>query len=354
MRFTSCRWLLFIVMLAACQSVPPEPGMKIGKPYVVDGSLYYPEYEPGYDKTGEASWYGPGFHGKYTASGEIFNQNDLTAAHPTLPMPSLVRVTNLSNGKSLIVRVNDRGPFKSHRIIDLSKASAQKLGIRSIAQVRVQFLKQETTEYLASLQQGGKRVIDMAQYNKDADTGAKEIIQSNDSPSQIVENTDASSHAGQIVDDAAPVMTVSAAELENPASHGRPPRSGGLIKSAWADDEVPVSAAEKDDTPRFDPPAAHVLRIPQSQEKLSSAHYQSVAAEAYIIQAGSFSTEENARKLASRLAGMASLTVDKTDMGEKPWWRVRLGPFKNKESADNALAKVHAAGVPDAKIVHLL
>src|SRR5271170_4360406 len=138
--------LLFILALAACNSVPPEPGMKLGKPYSVDGEMYYPEYEPDYDRTGEASWYGPGFHGKYTASGEVFNQNDLTAAHPTLPMPSLVRVTNLQNGKSLIVRINDRGPFKSHRIIDLSKETAKQLGIRSVARVRVQFLKEETLE----------------------------------------------------------------------------------------------------------------------------------------------------------------------------------------------------------------
>src|SRR5262249_34632217 len=140
MRISHYFSLLFILALAACQSVPPEPGMKLGKPYMVEGRIYFPEYEPTYDKTGEASWYGPGFHGKYTANGEVFNQNDLTAAHPTLPMPSLVRVTNLQNGRSLIVRVNDRGPFKSGRIIDLSKASAWRLGILSVAHVRVEFL----------------------------------------------------------------------------------------------------------------------------------------------------------------------------------------------------------------------
>src|SRR5581483_4243459 len=143
--------------------------MKLGKPYAVDGEMYYPEYEPTYDKTGEASWYGPGFHGKYTANGEVFNQDDLTAAHPTLPMPSLVRVTNLRNGKSLIVRINDRGPFKSHRIIYLSKGAAQRLGIRSTARVRVQYLQKETEEYLASLQDGSDYTIDMVQYNKDAE-----------------------------------------------------------------------------------------------------------------------------------------------------------------------------------------
>src|SRR5579884_3870640 len=108
--------LPLLLALSACQQGGNTPsGMKLGKPYAIDGRTYYPEYDPTYDKIGEASWYGPGFHGKYTASGEIFNQNDLTAAHPTLPMPSLVRVTNLTNGHSLIVRINDRGPFKSNR-----------------------------------------------------------------------------------------------------------------------------------------------------------------------------------------------------------------------------------------------
>src|SRR5277367_2014050 len=100
--------LFLLLFAAACQQQQAGiPGMKLGKPYVVDGKSYYPEYDPTYDKIGEASWYGPGFHGKYTASGEVYNQNELTAAHPTLPMPSLVRVTNLGTGKSLIVRIND-------------------------------------------------------------------------------------------------------------------------------------------------------------------------------------------------------------------------------------------------------
>src|SRR5271156_5524577 len=94
-------WFILLLSLSACQEQQTAtPGMKLGKPYVVDGVYYRPEYDPTYDKIGEASWYGPGFHGKYTASGEIFDQNQLTAAHPTLPMPSLVRVTDLQNGRS--------------------------------------------------------------------------------------------------------------------------------------------------------------------------------------------------------------------------------------------------------------
>ena len=93
---------------------------KVGTPYQIKNVWYYPKVEYDYDETGIASWYGPNFHQKLTANGEIFDQNAITAAHRTLPMPSIVRVTNLENGRSLIVRINDRGPFAHGRIIDLS------------------------------------------------------------------------------------------------------------------------------------------------------------------------------------------------------------------------------------------
>ncbi|HEX9446391.1 MAG TPA: septal ring lytic transglycosylase RlpA family protein, partial [Dongiaceae bacterium] len=105
----------------------PQP-YKIGKPYQVDGVWYYPKTDMDYDETGIASWYGPGFHGQYTANGEVYDQNGLTAAHKTLPLPSMVRVTNLDNGRSIVVRVNDRGPFVNGRIVDLTRRDAQLLG----------------------------------------------------------------------------------------------------------------------------------------------------------------------------------------------------------------------------------
>jgi rare lipoprotein A len=113
-----------------------------GPAYQVEGRWYVPAHEPNYDEVGIASWYGPTFHGKASASGETFNENDLTAAHPTLPIPSLVRVTNLDNGKSVVVRLNDRGPFVDDRIIDMSKAAAAALDMRAkgTAKVRVQYV----------------------------------------------------------------------------------------------------------------------------------------------------------------------------------------------------------------------
>ena len=117
-------------------------GYKTGEPYQVGGIWYVPKDEPGYDKTGVASWYGDAFNMKATADGEIFDMNAFSAAHTTLPLPSMVEVTNLDNGRKLAVRVNDRGPFVGNRIIDLSHAAAAELGYdrKGLAHVRVRYL----------------------------------------------------------------------------------------------------------------------------------------------------------------------------------------------------------------------
>ena len=112
---------------------------RVGKQYSILGKSYTPKHNPDYDVTGVASWYGDKFHGKPTATGETYDMHDLTAAHKTLPLNSMLFVTNIENGKTLMVRLNDRGPFVGDRIIDLSKASAQALGISGLGQVRVQY-----------------------------------------------------------------------------------------------------------------------------------------------------------------------------------------------------------------------
>ena len=115
---------------------------KIGTPYEIEGEWYYPQEDATYDNTGIASWYGPKFHGRRTANGEIFDMDLLTAAHPTLPMPVRAKVTNLENGRSVIVRINDRGPFAKDREIDMSRHAADLLGFKEkgTAKVRVQYL----------------------------------------------------------------------------------------------------------------------------------------------------------------------------------------------------------------------
>ncbi len=126
--------------------VVAAPRYKVGNPYKVAGIWYYPERNLTYDETGIGSWYGDEFAGKLTANGEIFDPELVTAAHKTLPMPSVVRVTNLDNGKSLVVRINDRGPFVAGRIIDLSREAARRIGYKDngLARVRVQVLAEQS------------------------------------------------------------------------------------------------------------------------------------------------------------------------------------------------------------------
>lgn len=126
---------------------------KIGNPYEIEGVSYFPQNYDDFDETGVASWYGPDFHGKPTANGEIYDSFTMTAAHQTLPLPSMVKVTNLRNGKSVIVRINDRGPFARNRIIDVSEKAADELGFKDqgTTEVRVQLLRNETDELLAKL-----------------------------------------------------------------------------------------------------------------------------------------------------------------------------------------------------------
>lgn len=119
---------------------------KVGKPYKIKGKWYYPKVEEdSFTEVGVASWYGPGFHGKKTANGEKYNQNLLTAAHRTLPLPTYVKVTNLDNNRQITVRVNDRGPFAKNRVIDLSKKAAEVLGFKNkgTTKVKVQIVKEE-------------------------------------------------------------------------------------------------------------------------------------------------------------------------------------------------------------------
>lgn len=126
---------------------------KVGNPYQIEDIVYYPQEYDYYEEVGVASWYGDDFHGRSTANGEIYNMGAMTAAHQTLPLPSMVRVTNLSNGKNVVVRVNDRGPFAKSRIIDVSESAADKLGFkgRGTATVKVELLEKETTDLHKSL-----------------------------------------------------------------------------------------------------------------------------------------------------------------------------------------------------------
>src|SRR6202451_286206 len=136
-------------VVAPGEPVPKGGGtFRVGSPYVVAGQTYVPQDDANYRAEGLASWYGDDFHGRFTANGEIFDKDGITAAHTTLPLPSYVRVTNLTNGKSLIVRVNDRGPYAHNRLIDVSTRAAHLLGFydRGTVPVRVEYVGRAPVE----------------------------------------------------------------------------------------------------------------------------------------------------------------------------------------------------------------
>ncbi len=138
-----------------------NPHYKIGAPYEIDGRTYTPKADPQHDEIGVASWYGDAFHGKLTANGEIFDKRRISAAHRTLPMPTIVEVQNLENGRVIRVRVNDRGPFARDRVIDLSHAAADALGFtaQGTAKVRVRYLADARLTDLAPLPRDAERVF---------------------------------------------------------------------------------------------------------------------------------------------------------------------------------------------------
>ena len=150
-------------VVADGEPVPKGGGTyRVGKPYSVNGRIYVPSENPSYRAEGLASWYGPDFHGRLTANGEVYDMHAISAAHPTMPLPSYARVTNLDNGRSIMVRVNDRGPYVRNRIIDLSIGTAKALDFYGygLARVRVEYVGRaplegsDDTMLLATLREG--------------------------------------------------------------------------------------------------------------------------------------------------------------------------------------------------------
>ena len=309
--------LLSILLLTACgTSKPPYKGIKIGKPYEVNGQIYVPKYKPDYDEVGIASWYGPGFHGGHTASGERYDQNDLTAAHKTLPLPSLVRVTNLDNGMSAVLRVNDRGPFVSRRIIDLSKGSAIKLGVyrSGTAKVRVEFLDKETREYVSHLPNGAQSLAALDRY-KANNTHVVENVRHQ----EIVE-----------IADAAPEGNVTSNDLSNSEQlpFTAPPITG---RAATASNWTPS-----------DPAVAPHQTIVASNKPIVSGYY---------IQVATYGVKSNADRMYERIAQITKARIGETDVSDRKFYRVQAGPFNSSEEAKKMLSKLATIGISGAKII---
>ena len=296
---------------AARQSVPTQPPRsegvyKVGNPYQVAGVWYYPKEDPTYDDTGIASWYGPDFHGKPTANGETFDQNDLTAAHQTLPMPSLVRITNLENGRSLVVRVNDRGPFVNGRIIDVSRRTAQLLGFerQGTAKVRVQTIGPATGDTMIARPKA---------------PGDKPPV--------------AAAPRGSVTAEALPPP---------PGARGQTPT---VIASAGTG---PSAAALLAGTNGGFGKAQAATPAELGKQTLRVVP---VRATSIFIQAGSFTRYDNAHRLSAKLSPYGATNVNRVAVNGTEYFRVRLGPLASVVEADRTLAALLAGGNTDAKIV---
>jgi rare lipoprotein A len=307
------RQILYVTAVAgvaaACASTPPPArysksagagGYKVGAPYQIGDTWYYPHEQPDYDETGIASWYGPTFYGKPTANGELFVGDGLTAAHRTLPMPVNVRVTNLDNGKSVVVRVNDRGPYAKGRIIDVSKRAAELLGFyaQGTAKVRVTYLGR------AALPGG---------------------VPGSDSPFLMAKALRA-----------APVAKVEAVSLDTSAA-----------RTAVAPAVKVASLAPPPSSPI--PAAAPPDEAAPATEQVTTVPVPAVTR--LYVQAGAFETRENARRLKSLLAGMDGLFISAVERDGKALYRVRSGPYDDLEAANAALALLNGLGSNDAQIV---
>jgi rare lipoprotein A len=264
----------------------PRGGGKyhVGNPYQVAGKWFHPKEQPGYDRKGAASWYGEAFHRRRTSNGEYFDMNMLTAAHPTLPLPSYARVTNLETGKVIVVRINDRGPFVGTRIIDLSKRSAEVLGFkgRGKAHVRVQWIAD------APLNDQGSH---LAMMNKKAAKGAS--------------------------------LRTLIATADGPARGGN--------------DDVLVAENDAPDEATFQQASFKPKKIEPLDEN-----------DTQIIRVGSFRTLEGAEQARATLSAIGPVQVYEWQTEEGPVYKVQMGPFLSKIGARDALLAVKLEGYSKA------
>lgn len=294
-------------VVALGQPVPKGGGRyKVGSPYKIGGRWYTPREDTGYNRVGVASWYGEMFHGRYTANGEIYDMNALTAAHPTLPLPTYARVTNLQNGRSIVVRVNDRGPYAADRIIDMSRRSAQALGFKrnGTAKVRVQYMGLAPIDGNDSLE---RRVFARQPFARMAGLSEPEK------------------------------------KFGEPKRHTRLAQA---VRKELQSDPMVVGSIPDERTP-----AKPVVNEWATQTEAAAAPPAPKAGPALFIQAASFRSRDFADALRGRLADMGPADVLPADVAGQTYYRVRLGPFAARHDADEALRAVVGSGFQDARIV---
>jgi rare lipoprotein A len=240
--------------------VPKGGGVyRVGKPYKIAGRTYVPEDDVNYSAVGLASWYGDDFHGRYTANGEIFDMNSISAAHPTMPLPSYARVTNVANHRSIVVRVNDRGPFVGNRIIDLSVKTAKLLGFygEGLAKVKVEYVGRaplagsDDRKLMATLRDGATpsaaKPVRVASNKPYAPTyfDARPMTELPKPPSRPFRTAS----AGMIPAPAPDTEQASTTEL---AAAGRPHVAGTITRAPLAAAMPPVSAVSAYAPARYD------------------------------------------------------------------------------------------------------
>lgn len=268
---------------------------KIGNPYTVAGKRYYPKERFDFLETGRASWYGPNFHGRKTANGETYDQRALTAAHPTLQLPSIIRVTNVGNGKSVVLRVNDRGPYHGDRVLDVSEAGAEALQFKryGTALVRIEVMSGPSRE-AARLARSGASVATLEGVRASAADPAEDVV---------------------IATAAPPRSRPSRPPARSPAPSPR------RVELASIGAEVNVD---------------------QAGGVVDGLAY---------VQAGAFSKIDNARKLAARLKRIGPSRIQPSYVNDRRIYRVQLGPYDTVTSAELALERATAAGVDGAHLV---
>jgi rare lipoprotein A len=292
---------------------------KVGEPYQIDGKWYYPREDYSYRETGVASWYGDEFHGRFTANGEIFDMNAVSAAHRTLPMPSVVRVTNLENGRSMVVRVNDRGPFAKDRIVDLSHRGANLLGFaaKGTARVKVEILEAESRKMKEAALQG--RRVTLAGFAPGAEQ-EPDAAAAAPAPAPVQGR-----HPGEPPPPlAAPRIAVSAVPLDAPGANG------GADAEAVQLAAIPTAAG---------PAADGGVRAARPW------------ARPVYVQTGAYAQFDNAVRVQTTLDGLGPATLSPISANGQRFYRVRLGPFPSPDHAQSALEQVVKRGYAGAKIV---
>ncbi len=311
---------------------------KVGKPYQIDGRWYRPQEDWTYSETGTASWYGDQFHGRPTANGEIFDKNSMTAAHRTLPLPSLIRVTNLENGRTANLRVNDRGPFAHGRILDVSHEAARVLGFESqgVAKVKVELLTQESMDLATSL---GRSRDGFSSMQPQQQMAANQSLPFSNQNGVIGEGRGFAAVETQILEQPHAAVT-----SPDPIV---PPQSSPETSSFIAAQAAPMPNSAPQNAFVTPPDYSHAASAPATSVPPSVP----ASGRGLFIQAGAFSQADNAERLSAKLKSLANTQIAPVQSGGRTLYRVRIGPLSNHNEAFVLQEKMAALGVFDSKII---